>query len=65
MIPERMYTSEVLKIARFSRSKLTAKQKAGEFPTPIDRGREAIYSGRAVFEALGLIESRQTSNPWD
>lgn len=65
-IPERMYTSEVLEVARYSRSTLNAKRKAGEFPDPIDRGRQDIYSGRAVYTALGIIESTAaTTNPWD
>ena len=56
-IPGRMYTSEVLELARWKcYSTLRKRQKEGLFPMPIDRGAEAIYSGKAVYKALGLID---------
>ena len=58
-IPPRMYTSEVLALARFSASKLNKLRKEGKFPDPICRGTEAIYSGKAVYRALGLIDEDQ------
>lgn len=54
--PPRLYTSDVLKIARFSQSTLRYRQEKGEFPQPIDRGKQYIYDRNQVFEALGLIE---------
>ncbi len=65
-IPPRMYTSEVLKLARLSRSQLTKRRKDGEFPAPIDtRCKEDVYDGYAVYRALGLLGQDTASNdPW-
>jgi len=57
--PLRMYTSEVCALARFSQQKLNNLRRKRKFPDPIDRGREAIYDGREVYEALGLTDRRQ------
>lgn len=55
-IPFRMYTSEVLALAKWqSVGTLLARRKQGKFPHPIDRGREQIYDGHAVYAALGKI----------
>lgn len=65
-IPARMFTSEVLRLAKWGRSKLNAMQKRGEFPKRVDRGREDIYDGLQVYQALGLVNGAAlTSNPWD
>lgn len=65
-IPPRMYASDVLKLAKFGRATLAAKIKRGEFPKHVDRGKEYIFDGRAVYQALGLIDnSAMKSNPWD
>ena len=53
-IPLRMYTSEVLEKAKFSQSTLRKRQREGTFPLPVDRGREQIYLGQQVYEALGI-----------
>lgn len=65
-IPKRMFTSEVLEIARWGPSKLHEKRRAGEFPEPIDRGKELIYDGPSVYRALGLIDEnpRSARDPW-
>lgn len=55
-LPARLYTSEVLKLARFGPVKLREKQARGEFPQPIDRGKQNIYARDQVLEALGLID---------
>jgi len=55
-LPCRIMTSEVLELARFGSSKLRQKQKLGEFPNPIDRGKQSIYDRDQVLAALGLIE---------
>lgn len=64
-IPLRMYTSDVLKVSKLSYAALRAKQKRGEFPAHVDRGREYIYDGRQVYQALGLIDGPLSANPWD
>lgn len=65
-IPPRMFTSEVLELARFGYGTLRQKQKRGEFPKHVDRGREYIFDGRAVYKALGLvIDENHDVNPWD
>ena len=57
-IPARMYTSEVLRLAKWSSpSTLRKRQKEGRVPAPVDRGREMIFNGMAVYQALGLIDS--------
>lgn len=64
-IPLRMYTSEVCKLARFSAAKLSKLRQEKRFPDPVDRGREAIYDGKAVYRSLGLIPSdHETNDPW-
>jgi len=55
-IPARMYTSEVLALARFSRATMRERQRNGTFPAPIDRGAEHIYSGPDVYRALKLTD---------
>jgi hypothetical protein len=57
-IPARMYTSEVLALAKWKcTSTLRKRQKEGRFPAPVDRGREMIFNGRDVYQALGLIDN--------
>jgi hypothetical protein len=58
-LPARLLTSEVLKLARFGTVKLRQKQIRGEFPQPIDRGKQNIYARDQVLEALGLIDQPQ------
>lgn len=55
-LPPRLYTSDVLKLARFSYSELRKRQKQELFPSHIDRGKEYIYDRDEVLAALGLIE---------
>lgn len=55
-IPARMYTSEVLALAKWKTpATLRARQARGDFPKHVDRSREFIYDGRQVYEALGLL----------
>jgi len=63
--PLRMYTSEVCRLARFSQAKLNRLRRQYQFPDPVDRGREAIYDGRQVYRALGLLDEaeQKTSDP--
>jgi hypothetical protein len=64
-IPPRMFTSEVLKLARFGRASLNERRKQHTFPDPIDRGREDIYDGMAVYQALKLIPGPQQEGSGD
>lgn len=64
-VPLRMYTSEVCSLARFGQGKLNALRKAGKFPNPICRGKEAIYDGRDVYRALGLLDGETTGSSDD
>ena len=54
-IPPRMFTSQVLELAKFGQGTLMKRRREHRFPEPIDRGREAIYSGPEVYRALGLV----------
>lgn len=66
-IPHRMYTSEVLALARISRATLRDRQRRGAFPRHIDRGKEFIFSGPEVYRALGIIKDSQdavSESPW-
>ena len=54
-IPPRMYSSDVVKLAKVSMQTLKKRQREGLFPRPIDRGRQDIYLGHQVYEALGLV----------
>lgn len=58
-LPPRLYTSDVLKIARFSYSELRKRQANKLFPRHIDRGKQYIYDKNEVLAALGLIDSEE------
>lgn len=58
-LPARIMTSEVLKLARYGHTKLRKKLKSGEFPQPIDRGKQLIWNRDEVLIALGYIEPQQ------
>lgn len=61
-IPFRMYTSEVLALARWkSVATLRRKQVYNGFPRPVDRGTENIFDGRAVYQALGIIPKQESA----
>lgn len=57
--PLRMYYSEVAALAKLSKGTLRERIKAGLFPSPIDRGKEKIFSGEAVYTALGLESGKE------
>lgn len=65
-VPLRMFTSEVLELARWGQQKLIERRKEEKFPDPIDRGKEDIYDGYEVYRALGLIKNdpREETDPW-
>ena len=54
-LPSRLYTSEVVRLARYSVTTLWRKRRRGEMPAPIDQGEEAIFDRDAVLKALGMI----------
>lgn len=65
--PPRLLRSEVLALARYSKSKLRAEIKAKRMPGPIDRGTEDIFDRDAVLRALGLMQddrSKETESRW-
>lgn len=65
-IPYRMYTADVVALAKISRSTLLRRVRAGQFPKPVDRGKQFIFSGIAVYAALGIIQSEAAGgqSPW-
>lgn len=66
-LPPRLDQPEVLRLARYSRATLKARQAAGRMPQPIDRGkRGGIYDRDAVLKALGLAQDEQIEqrDPW-
>ncbi len=64
-LPDRIFESEALKIARFSRSTLQTRQKQGLFPQPIDHvGRKKIYRKSEVLKSLGLSQESIVENPF-
>jgi predicted site-specific integrase-resolvase len=62
--------AEVCAIAHLSRVTIQRRVKAGRFPAPIDRGREAIFDRKAVYGALGIAleagnhATPETPDPW-
>jgi hypothetical protein len=61
-LPPRLYTSDVLKLCRFSHGTLRKKQVTEGFPQPVDRGKQNIYKRDDILEALGLIEPQRGIN---
>jgi hypothetical protein len=58
-LPPRLYTSDVLKLCRFSYATLRNKQAEEGFPEHIDRGKEYIWDRDSVLSFLGLIENHK------
>ena len=48
----RLTTSEVCRIARFSRATLWRRVASGRLPKPIDHAREALFCAKAIKSAL-------------
>ena len=68
-LPERMTTTEVCALARFSAITLWRRRKQGKMPRAIDRGREALFDRDAVLRALGMhLPEKQCApeadDPW-
>lgn len=69
-LPPRIYTSEVVRLARYSVTTLWRKRRKGEMPAPIDYGEEDIFDRDAVLKALGMIQDAAPSaaeaddDPW-
>lgn len=65
-LPDRIFESEALKIARFSRSTMQTRQKDGLFPQPIDFvGQRRIYRKSEVLKSLGLAQDSIVENPFE
>jgi hypothetical protein len=65
-LPNRIYTSEVCRVARYSITKLWRERKAGRMPEPIARGRQDIFDRDSVLQALRLPhdEPKPEPDPW-
>lgn len=65
-LPNRLYTSEVCRIARYSVATLWRERKAGRMPDPIARGRQHLFDRDAVFRALRSPqkETNPEQDPW-
>lgn len=65
-LPDRIFESEALKIARFGLQELKNRQKDGRFPQPIDKvGRRRVYLKSSVCKSLGLGEESIVENPFE
>lgn len=62
-LPMRLTTDDVCRLARYSRATLWRRIKAGQFPAPRDRGRQAIFDRDAVLQALKLGGATEESSP--
>lgn len=68
----RIMLSEVCRIAHLSRVTIQRRVKAEKLPKPIDRGTEAIFDRRAIYQALGIAlesvkhdtEETAGADPW-
>lgn len=49
---ERLTTAEVMSLARISRATLWRRVSAGRLPSPVDRGRQALFLRLEVVTAL-------------
>ena len=58
---ERLTTSEVLQLARLSRSTLWRRVAGGRLPAPVDHGRQALFSKAEVIFALQADAGRRHS----
>ena len=56
--PPRMTIEEVLELSGYALSTILSKSHRGEFPKPLFHNRRygRVYSGEAVYIALGLLQ---------
>lgn len=53
----RITMSEFCSISKVSRVTVMRRAEAGKYPKPIDRGREFLFDRRAVYVALGIVQT--------
>lgn len=65
-IPPRLFESEVLSLSGITKSTLESWKWKSRFPKPLYRTKYngAVYSGLAVYKALGFIQEKK-EDPFD